>query len=167
MVFLLKVLATPAGQDRAFAKLDEIKPYIQWWEAGAQAPQFLASGDVVMASAYTGRMYALRNSSTLRVVWNGGIYDIGVWGVPRGAGTLEAAKKFMAFTLSPHAQKAYAERIGNAPVSKKALELLDSEVLQSLPTAPANIAVQIPVDVYFWADWFEQLEQRFHAWAAR
>src|SRR5690606_36114439 len=42
------VLATQAGQDRAFAKLDELKPNIQWWEAGAQPPQYLASGDVVM-----------------------------------------------------------------------------------------------------------------------
>ena len=33
------VLATPAGVDRAFKKLDELKPNIQWWEAGAQAPQ--------------------------------------------------------------------------------------------------------------------------------
>jgi len=162
-----KVLATPAGQDRAFAKLDEIKPYIQWWEAGAQAPQFLASGDVVMASVYSGRIYAVRNSSQLKIVWNGGIYDIGVWGIPRGAGELEAAKRFMAFSLNPHAQKAYAERIGYGPVSKKAMELMDSEVLNNLPTAPANIAVQIPQDVFFWADWAEQLEQRFNAWAAK
>lgn len=31
-----KVLATKEGQDRAFAKLDELKPNIQWWESGAQ-----------------------------------------------------------------------------------------------------------------------------------
>lgn len=29
-----KVLGTKAGQDRAFKKLDELKPNIQWWEAG-------------------------------------------------------------------------------------------------------------------------------------
>lgn len=33
-----KVLATREGQDRAFRKLDQIKPSIQWWEAGAQPP---------------------------------------------------------------------------------------------------------------------------------
>ena len=37
-----KELSTPAGVDRAFKKLDELKPYIQWWEAGAQAPQYLS-----------------------------------------------------------------------------------------------------------------------------
>jgi hypothetical protein len=34
-----KVLASKEGQDRAFKKLDELKPNIQWWEAGAQPPQ--------------------------------------------------------------------------------------------------------------------------------
>jgi putative spermidine/putrescine transport system substrate-binding protein len=41
-----QVLGTKAGVDRAFAKLSQIKPAIQWWEAGAQPPQWLASGDV-------------------------------------------------------------------------------------------------------------------------
>ena len=54
-------LATPAGVDRAFKKLDALKPNIQWWEAGAQAPQYLISGDVVMSSAYNGRITNDRN----------------------------------------------------------------------------------------------------------
>ncbi len=36
------VLASKDGQNRAFKKLDELKPSIQWWEAGAQPPQYLA-----------------------------------------------------------------------------------------------------------------------------
>jgi hypothetical protein len=43
-----KVLGTKAGAERAFKKLDQIKSSIQWWEAGAQPPQLLAAGDVVM-----------------------------------------------------------------------------------------------------------------------
>lgn len=46
------LLATRAGADRAFAKLGQLKPYIQWWEAGAQPAQWLAAGDVVMTSTY-------------------------------------------------------------------------------------------------------------------
>ncbi len=55
---LYKVLATPEGVSRAFAKLDQLKPNIQWWEAGAQPPQWLAAGDVVMSAAYNGRIAA-------------------------------------------------------------------------------------------------------------
>ena len=32
-----KVLSTEEGVNRAFSKLDKIKPLIQWWKAGAPA----------------------------------------------------------------------------------------------------------------------------------
>lgn len=51
-----KVLGTPAGVERAFKKLDTIKSNIVWWTAGAQPPALLASGEVVMAHAWHGRI---------------------------------------------------------------------------------------------------------------
>ena len=66
---LYSVLATPEGVTRAFAKLDQIKPHIQWWEAGAQPPQWLAAGDVVMSAAYNGRIAAAqKEGSALAIV---------------------------------------------------------------------------------------------------
>ncbi|MCY3639815.1 MAG: extracellular solute-binding protein, partial [Gammaproteobacteria bacterium] len=50
-------LDTQAGIDRAFRKLDTIKEEIVWWEAGAQPPQMLADGEVVMSTAYNGRIF--------------------------------------------------------------------------------------------------------------
>ncbi|MEX6501830.1 ABC transporter substrate-binding protein [Pseudomonas zhanjiangensis] len=161
------VLATKEGQDRAFAKLDQIKPSIQWWEAGAQPPQFLASGDVVMSSAYNGRIAAVQNESNLKVVWNGGIYDFDAWAIPSGAKDKEAAEKFIAFSVSPEQQKIYSENIAYGPANKKAVALLDPKLLKDMPTTPENIAGQVAMDVTFWADFGEQLEQRFNAWAAR
>jgi putative spermidine/putrescine transport system substrate-binding protein len=49
-----KVLATKAGQDRAFAKLDTIKPSIVWWKSGAQPLQLVGSGEVAYAVGYIG-----------------------------------------------------------------------------------------------------------------
>ena len=51
-----KVLATSQGVARAFAKLDTIKKDIVWWQAGAQPPQLLASREVVMTTAWNGRI---------------------------------------------------------------------------------------------------------------
>lgn len=161
------VLATKEGQDRAFRKLNEIKPSIQWWEAGAQPPQFLASGDVVMSSAYNGRIAAVQAESNLQVVWNGGIYDFDAWAIPKGAKDQQAARDFIAFTVKPEQQKVYAETIAYGPANKKAIDLVAPEMLQVIPTTPANIANQVPIDVTFWADYGEQLEQRFNAWAAK
>ncbi|MDT4802542.1 Spermidine/putrescine-binding periplasmic protein [compost metagenome] len=161
------VLATKEGQDRAFKKLDEIKPSIQWWEAGAQPPQYLASGDVVMSSAYNGRIAAVQKESNLKVVWNGGIYDFDAWAIPKGSKKKDETLKFLAFTLQPEQQKTYSENIAYGPANKKAVELLDKGLLKDMPTTPENMENQVGMDVTFWADYGEQLEQRFNAWAAR
>ena len=44
-----KVLRTPEGVDRAFRKLDEIKPYTVWWSSISQVPDLLASGEVTVS----------------------------------------------------------------------------------------------------------------------
>jgi putative spermidine/putrescine transport system substrate-binding protein len=163
-----KVLASKDGQERAFKKLDELKPYIQWWEAGAQPPQYLASGDVVMSSAYNGRIAATqKEGSSLKVVWDGGIYDFDAWAIPKGAKNKDEAMKFIAYTLQAENQKTYSENIAYGPVNPKAVDLLDAKVAADLPTAPQNIANQVAMDVAFWADFGEVLEQRFNSWAAK
>lgn len=162
-----QVLGTKEGVDRAFKKLDELKPSIQWWEAGAQPPQYLASGDVVMSSAYNGRIAAVQKESNLKVVWNGGIYDFDAWAIPKGAKDADQAKKFIAFSVQPEQQKIYSENIAYGPANSKAVSLLSDEVKKDMPTTPENIANQVQIDVAFWADNSEQLEQRFNAWAAK
>ncbi|PAU62579.1 spermidine/putrescine ABC transporter substrate-binding protein [Pseudomonas sp. PIC25] len=162
-----KVLASKDGQERAFKKLDELKPHIQWWEAGAQPPQYLASGDVVMSSAYNGRIAAVQKESNLKVVWDGGIYDFDAWAIPKGAKNKDEALKFIAFSLKPEQQKIYSENIAYGPANKQAVSLLDPALLKDMPTTPENIANQVAMDVTFWADFGEQLEQRFNAWAAK
>jgi putative spermidine/putrescine transport system substrate-binding protein len=162
-----KVLASKDGQNRAFKKLDELKPNIQWWEAGAQPPQYLASGDVVMSSAYNGRIAAVQKDSNLKVVWNGGIYDFDAWAIPKGAKHIEEAKKFIAYSVSPEQQKIYSSNIAYGHANSQAVALLDKGILKDMPTTPENIANQVQIDVSFWADNGEQLEQRFNAWAAK
>jgi len=162
-----KVLASKDGQDRAFKKLDELKPNIQWWEAGAQPPQFLQSGDVVMSSAYNGRIAAVQKESNLKVVWTGGVYDFDSWAIPKGAKNVEEAKKFLAYTLKPEQQKTYSENIAYGPANSQAVALLTADNQKNMPTTPENIKDQVQLSVSFWTDNGESLEQRFNAWAAK
>jgi putative spermidine/putrescine transport system substrate-binding protein len=47
----------PLDVDRAFKKLEEIKPYITvWWTSGAQSAQLLNDGEVDMVMAWNGRV---------------------------------------------------------------------------------------------------------------
>ncbi len=51
-----KTLSTSEGVDRAFRKLDQLKPYIVWWSAETEAAHILASGDVLMTTAPSGQI---------------------------------------------------------------------------------------------------------------
>jgi putative spermidine/putrescine transport system substrate-binding protein len=163
-----KVLATPAGADRAFRKMAELKPSIQWWEAGAQPPQFLVAGDVVMTTAYNGRIDAAqREGKNLKITWTGGIYDLDYWVIPKGAPNKELSTRFIAAASQPDAQAEYAKLISYGPTNNKALAKLDARTLALLPTSPANSGDALKFDILFWADQGEALEKRFAAWAAQ
>ncbi|HTI17801.1 MAG TPA: ABC transporter substrate-binding protein [Trinickia sp.] len=162
------VLATKAGQDRAFKKLGELKPYIQWWEAGAQPPQFLVAGDVVMSSAFNGRIDAAqREGKNLKVVWNGSIYDLDYWVIPKGTPNKAAAEQFISYTLSPKPQEIYAQHIAYGPVNRQAIQSLDQKTLANLPNSPANGKNAVLQDLSFWTDHGDELEQRFASWASK
>jgi putative spermidine/putrescine transport system substrate-binding protein len=163
-----KVLATKEGAERAFKKLTELKPSIQWWEAGAQPPQFLVAGDVALTTVYNGRIDAAnREGRNLKISWTGGIYDLDYWVIPKGTPNKEAALKFIAFASQPDTQAEYARHIAYGPTNTKALAKLDAKVLSNLPTAPANAKDALQFNLKFWADQGEELEKRFAAWATQ
>ena len=163
-----KVLATKEGQDRAFKKLDQLKPYIQWWEAGAQPPQFLVAGDVVMSTVYNGRIDAARREGkNLKVVWNGSIYDLDYWAIPKGSPNKALAEQYIAYTLSSKPQQSYSQHIAYGPVNQNAIKSLDPKTLEDLPNSPDNAKNAVQQNLAFWTDHGDELEQRFAAWAAK
>lgn len=164
-----KVLSTPAGVDRAFKKLTELKPYIQWWEAGAQPPQMLAAGDVVMSTAYNGRISAANqeNHLSLKTVWNQNIYDLDYWVIPTGTPNKAQAEQFIKFATSPGPQAAYSHQIAYGPTNKAAIKNLDAKTLADLPNSPENGKNALLSSYDFWADHGEELEQRFTAWSTQ
>ena len=163
-----KLLATKEGADRAFKKLGELKPNIQWWEAGAQPPQFLVAGDVVMATAFNGRIDAAqREGKNLKISWTGGIYDLDYWVIPKGAPNKDLSMKYITLAASADAQAEYAKNISYGPTNNKALTKLDAKVQALLPTSPANSKDALQFNVKFWADQGEELEKRFASWAAQ
>ncbi len=162
------VLSTKAGVDRAFKKLDELKGNIQWWEAGAQPPQFLVAGDVAMSTVYNGRIDAAqREGKNLAITWAGAIYDLDYWVIPKGAKNKDAAEKFIAFSSTPEAQHNYASKIAYGPVNNNAFKRMDQKMLANLPTSTVNVKDSVQQNLKFWTDHGEELEQRFTAWAAK
>ena len=117
-----KVLGTPEGVDRAFKKLDTIKKDVVWWEAGAQPPQLLADGSVVMTSSWNGRIYdANKNSGKhFEIMWDAQGLDWDLWAIPKGDPRMDDAYKFIAFASSAGPQAEQTHWISYGPGNKDA-----------------------------------------------
>ncbi len=162
-------LKTKEGVDRAFKKMDTIKKDVVWWEAGAQPPQLLASGEVVMATAWNGRIYNANKTDkkNFKIVWDGQLQDWDFWAIPKGVKSLDASYKFIAFASTPGPQAEQTKWISYGPAVTAAGEAVSPDVLKDLPTAPANSKTALPNDPVFWGDNGEELRKRFNTWLAQ
>lgn len=170
-----KVLGTPEGVDRAFAKLGTIKDQVVWWEAGAQPPQLLADGEVAMTTAYNGRIFGAVASENkpFVIVWNGQILDLDLYVIPKGAPNTKEALKFIAFATGTQRLADQAKYISYGPARKSSSALVGKfqdgkiDMGPNMPTAPANMKVSLLNDFAFWADHQDELNERFTAWLAK
>ncbi|MCA6120014.1 ABC transporter substrate-binding protein [Bradyrhizobium sp. WSM 1738] len=164
-----KILGTPQGVDRAFKKLDTIKKDVIWWQTGAQAPQLLADGQVVMTSGWNGRIYdAIKNSGkSFEFVWATQELGWNSWVIPKGTSRLDEAYKFIAFAASPAQQADKTRYIAYGPTNKDAIPHVDPAILPWLPNAPDNMHNALLIDAHFWSDKGDDLRQRFTAWIAK
>jgi len=169
-----KELSTPEGVDRAFAKLDTIKAETVWWEAGAQAPQLLADGEVAMTTAYNGRIFnaAVVEGKPFQIVWDGQIYENEMYVIPKGAPNKDQAMEFVRFATSTDGLRAQAQNISYGPARKSAMkeELIFKDgktvMAPNLPTAPENMTNSLETSFEFWVDHDAELNERFSAWLA-
>jgi putative spermidine/putrescine transport system substrate-binding protein len=161
-------LATEAGQDQAFRKLDSIKPDLVWWERGAQPAQLLAAGEAALSIAYNGRIDAANRNDgrNLGIVWTNNLFALDSWVIMRGSPNRARALDFLRFAGEPQVQAGLPPRIPYGVTARAANRHIPAAVLANLPTAPQNAADALPINDRFWLDNLDRLNQRFHSWLA-
>jgi putative spermidine/putrescine transport system substrate-binding protein len=165
-------LATPTGVDRAFQALDKIKADIFWWDNAQEPITWLLEKKTVMAAGYSGRIFraAVGNRQRLGVIWDGQIYDLDLWAIPKGAKNKDGAKRFIVFATDPARLAAQAQLIAYGPMRKSALSLvgkhpvIDVEMTEFLPTAPDNFKKALKFDDSWWTAHGDGLQKRFEEW---
>lgn len=170
-----KLLETEEGIARAFAKLDTIKSSVVWWEAGSQAPQLLADGEVTMTTAYNGRIFAAQvgEGKPFQIVWDGQILDFDLWVIPKGTPNKEAALDFIAYSTDTQRLADQSKWIAYGPARKSSAAFVgtykDGKTAMGphMPTAPDNLKTALTNNFEFWADNQDQLNERFTAWLAK
>jgi len=158
-----EVLSTPEGQAQAFAKLDSIKHEIVWFDSWSQAPQLLNDGGAVFVQSANGRFFDAirRENKPFTIVWDGHLYDLDAWGIVKGTPKLKEALKFVAFTTTTKALAGFQD-VAYGPPRNSSMALVDKDVVDHLPTA--HIGAGLKADGIFWADFGENLGEKFNEW---
>jgi len=167
-------LATPEGADRAFAALDKIKDNVLLWSEAKQPITWLLEEKVVMAAGYSGRIFrAAVGDHHIGILWDGQIYDIDAWAIPKSSKNKEEAMRFISFATSPQRLAEQAQLIAYGPMRKSAVGLvgkhpvINVEMQKYLPTAPENFKKALKFDEAWWTQNGAALTQRFAEWQAQ
>ncbi len=170
-----KVLSKPEGVDRAFAKLDTIKDHVVWWSKGAQPPQLLADGEVVIASAYNGRLFSaiVEKKQPITMLWDWQAFDLDGWVVPKGVKNPGAVKAYLRFATDTQRLADQAKYISYGPARHSSGPLvgkhaeLGIDMRPHMPTDKKNAKTVLNFDYVWWADHRAELDERFNAWLAK
>lgn len=164
-----KTLATAEGVDRAFRKLDQLKPYIVWWQTPSEATKILGSGDVLMTTTPASAVVRANRieKHNFGVQFAASLYEARYWAILKGAPEARAAAQFLYFTGTPAIEARLFRVNGEAGLAKGANDWLTGEQQMLSPTLPANLASALRFDAGFWHENLAKLKPRFEAWLAQ
>ncbi|WP_370515475.1 ABC transporter substrate-binding protein [Paracoccus sp. S-4012] len=156
----------PLDVDRAFRKLDEIRPHITaWWDSGAQHVQMLVDQEVVLSSAWNGRIFnAVGKGHPLEISWDGSSLHRAYFAIPRGAPNLHWSQQFLAAMTDPQAQATFANQLVSPGLNPRAAEYVDPTLAPYLPTTPENMQVSFWQDDLWWSQHMAEIKNRWQRW---
>ena len=163
------MLETTDGQERAFSVLDRIKTSIVWWQTGDEPVELLESGAVVMTSVWNGRLYRpiAEEGKNFTILWDGQIWDIDSWGIPKGSYNLDKALDFVRFATASKQLAEQTKYISYGPARKSSMALIGDKVKAMLPTAADNMTNALQTDAAWWATHHAELSAAFEAWLTK
>ncbi len=171
------VLATAEGQQQALDKLATIKDDVIWWSAGADTPQLLADGEVVMGSTYNGRLFSVieEQNQPVAMLWDAQVFDLDGWIIPTGLSPERQARAldYVKFATDTQRLADQAKYISYGPARKSSAPLvgkhatLGIDMAPHMPTDPDNAKNTFLYNYVFWADFRDDIDAKFQAWLAQ
>ncbi|EAR51274.1 spermidine/putrescine-binding periplasmic protein [Oceanicola granulosus HTCC2516] len=169
------LLRTEAGQDRAFSVLSRIAADLRFWSSGEEPVALLLAGDVVMSTAYNGRVAAAQLAGETRIgaVYEGQILDEEWFAIVAGTPNEAAALAFLRHVAAPEQQAAQARWIPYGPMRRSALAIIaegepwfhtGQPVLPHIPSRTDRLEDALVLDPDFWVEHGDALTARFARW---
>jgi putative spermidine/putrescine transport system substrate-binding protein len=157
----------PLDVERALRSLDKIAPNVSvWWTSGHQPAQLLADNEVVLVSAFNGRIWAaaVHDGVPVDVEWNQGALDKDSWIIPKGTPKLKEAMELIRYTCQPQVQIELTKYINYGPTMPEAYQTLDAKARAVLPTSPENRPKQFIYNAKWWAENEAAVIERWNKW---
>jgi mannopine transport system substrate-binding protein len=160
----------PLDLDRAYRKLDEIRPHIAvWWKTGNQVQQIMRDKEVVMAMSYSGRSLAtIKDGAPLGMAWDGAIRDTGYMSILKDSPNPEGALAYIDFFYgNSEGHPEFIRTVGYATASSAGLQQLPEDEQKLFATYPENYAVLVDPDFKWIGENRATLRDRWTAWLAQ
>lgn len=166
---IYRVLAGSEGWDRAFTKLDQLKPVTDiWWDSDAQVLPLLASGNLSICPNYNVDILdVISGGGKLSLNWDRGFFTSNGFLIPKGTPNADLARQFVSFSFDAGRMGAFCGALGYGPTLPGAVDSIAQELLANLPTAPQNREKIVPINTKFWSDNASQAALRFNEWLLR
>ena len=179
---IYKFLNKESGVDRAMNKIkalcEDPNGGCVFWSAGAQPPELLMAGEVVMATGWNGRFFnaIAGEGAPLAQVWDAQGLDYQYMVVIKGGPNEADAMKAIAEMTSTEGLAGSAKYIAYAPWRKSSLKIIEAgepwykdgktNMMEQMPTAPGNTKNYFLVDPVYWADNGTEIGEKWEAMKA-
>ena len=159
----------PLDIDRAFKKLDELRPSLRaFYAAPDQGVQGVANGEFVFGTTLSGRaVTAINSGQPIEMVWNGAILHNSWTFILKGTPHPRAAEALLYYMQRADRQAQLAVLTGYTGGNKNATKGLDPKVVRMLPATQEHLSVASMVDAAWWADNNAKATARWDAWVAQ
>jgi putative spermidine/putrescine transport system substrate-binding protein len=164
-------LSTNSGIARALHKLDLIRPAIRWWSNTNEPLEMLNDGRASMATALNGAVFdAQGRNEPIGVLWKGQLYELDVFGVPRGDPRGHLALQFVRFATGSVPLSLASDWLPYGPARRSSLDGVRRNpesgisMLSHLPTAPENFKTAFAIDDEWWRERGDPVIARWRAW---
>lgn len=156
----------PIDVDRAFRKMDELKPYIKvFWKNGAQGQQVMKAHEADTGSFTAGRMQIIAQQGVpVTCEWNQQILDLDYLCVLKGSKHKKAAMRFIRFTSDAKRQADFAIRTNYGPANSKAYDYIAKDKARQMPTYSENLKNSVLIDGNWYVTHGKEVDRRWEAW---
>ncbi|AUT57888.1 ABC transporter substrate-binding protein [Paraburkholderia caribensis] len=156
----------PIDIPRAFQSMSRIRPTIKkFWDSGALSTQMIASGDAALGVLWSTRaQVAIDAGAPIAMQWNDNEVLVQAYGIAKSSTNVEAANKFIDYSLSPVVQARWLNKYKAVPANRRAWTQMPASLIDPKTGQPWTASRGHVHNIEWWADNMAKVTQYWSDW---